>query len=60
LTYKNTNQLNFIDFWSKQYKYSNEHLYNENIGKDLTKDRILKLFEWKNGTPLSTKNLNLL
>jgi len=55
LTYKDTNQLDFIDFWSKQYKYSNEYLYNENIGKDLTKDRILKLFEWKNGTTLSTK-----
>lgn len=26
----------FMDFWSSQYSYPNESLYNENIGKDLT------------------------
>ncbi len=54
---KETNQIEFIDFWSKQYNYSNESMYDNNIGKELTEDRILKLFQWKNGTPLSVKKL---
>ena len=45
----------FIDFWSKQYYFPNEHLYNDNIGKELTEKRIWDLFLWKNGTPLSEK-----
>jgi len=54
---KDTNQIEFVDFWSKQYNYSNEYMYDDNIGKELTEERILKLFQWKNGTPLSTKKL---
>jgi len=50
---KETNQVEFIDFWSKQYKYSNEYMYDNNIGKELTEKRILELFQWKNGTILS-------
>lgn len=45
----------FINFWSKQYSYENEHLYDDNIGKELTEERIWALFRWKNGTPLSEK-----
>lgn len=54
---KETNQLEFVDFWSKQYNYSNEHIYDDNIGKELTEERIFKLFQWKNGTPLSALKL---
>jgi len=45
----------FIRFWSKQYEFKNEHLYDENIGKELNEDRIWALFQWKNGGPLSEK-----
>jgi hypothetical protein len=54
---KETNQLEFVNFWSKQYNYSNEYIYDDNIGKKLTEERILKLFQWKNGTPLSVLKL---
>ena len=45
----------FIDFWSRQYSYENEYLYDKNIGKELTEERIWDLFLWKNGRPLSEK-----
>jgi hypothetical protein len=45
----------FIDFWSRKYYYKNEYLYDDNIGKELTVERIWKLFLWKNGRPLSKK-----
>ena len=54
---KETNQIEFVDFWSKQYTYSNEYMYDDNIGKELTQERILKLFHSKNGTPLSKLKL---
>lgn len=43
----------FMHFWSSQYAYEKEHLYAENIGQELNEKRILDLFEWKNGMPLS-------
>lgn len=44
----------FVDYWSRQYKYSPpEKLYVLNIGKPLTEQSIMELFEWKNGMPLS-------
>jgi hypothetical protein len=46
---------NFLSFWSRQYSYKYEHLYNDNIGKELTEKRIWALFVWKNGGPLSEK-----
>ena len=49
------NKSEFINFWSKQYDFKNEHLYNQNIGKELNEDRIWALFRWKNGGPLSKK-----
>ncbi len=54
---KEVNEIEFLDFWSSQYSYSKEYLYDDNIGKELTEERILKLFEWKNGTPLSALKL---
>jgi hypothetical protein len=45
----------FISLWSRQYSYENEHLYDDNIGKELIEDRIWALFQWKNGGPLSKK-----
>jgi hypothetical protein len=45
----------FINFWSKQYSYPKDYLYNDNIGKELIENRIWDLFLWKNGKPLSEK-----
>src|SRR6266511_1632125 len=43
----------FVQFWSARYFYPKEELYDKNIGRELTEARILELFTWKNGTPLS-------
>jgi hypothetical protein len=43
----------FVEFWSLRYRYAKEHLYNDNIGQELSEERIFELYEWKNGTPLS-------
>lgn len=48
----------FVNFWSQRYQYAEEHLYNDNIGHELTEQRILDLFRWKNGTLLSEKKYN--
>lgn len=46
----------FIEFWSAFYKYPKEHLYSERIERqEFTVDDLEKLFEWKNGKPLSQK-----
>ena len=45
----------FVNFWSKQYFYPKDYLYNDNIGKELIEERIWALFIWKNGKPLSEK-----
>lgn len=45
----------FVEFWMRLYEYPNEHLYNDNIGQQLTKQSILALFEWKNGSRLSNR-----
>ena len=45
----------FVDFWSGRYHYVEEYLYAENIGQDLTEQRILDLFRWKNGRRLSAR-----
>ena len=49
------NEAQFIEFWSHRYAYAEENLYAENIGQELTEQRILSLFRWKNGTPLSQR-----
>lgn len=43
----------FVDFWSARYTDYDDNFYHENVGHELTEDRILKLFKWKNGTTLS-------
>ena len=54
----------FIEHWAQIYEEKNkkvEHLYKENMGKELTvEDRLKKrraLFKWKNGGRLSAKKL---
>ena len=48
----------FIDFWSVRYTGYDDNFYMANIGKDLSETRILDLFTWKNGTPLSENKKN--
>lgn len=43
----------FVDHWSSQYNYSGDKLYNQNIEKPLSADKIKNLFVWKNGSKLS-------
>jgi hypothetical protein len=45
----------FVRFWERLYSTYDEDFYQENIGKSLTKERIERWFEWKNGGPLSAK-----
>jgi hypothetical protein len=39
----------FVEVWSAEYRYPNQRLYDENVGKNLTDERVLNLFAWKNG-----------
>jgi hypothetical protein len=43
----------FLELWSQWYFDPREDLYESNIGRELTPERIRLLFEWKNGGPLS-------
>jgi hypothetical protein len=45
----------FVEFWSARYKDTQEDLYMINVGQELTTERILSLYQWKNGTPLSER-----
>ncbi len=50
----------FVKFWSDRYTYAKgradlEHLYQENIHRPLTKETVLLLFKWKNGSRLARK-----
>ena len=47
----------FISHWSEKYKYPLEEKYDNNIGKPLDKVSRLELFEWKNGSVISSKKL---
>lgn len=52
----NSNSIpDFIEHWSSKYFYAQEEKYEKNIGRPLTKETILELFEWKNGSKISTK-----
>ncbi len=48
----------FLRFWSAVYRYNDEQAYDDNIGKELTSDRIQALFHWKNGMSLSGDKLS--
>lgn len=45
----------FVDFWSSQYDARSDVLYEQNITKPLTAQKIRQLFVWKNGSTLSTR-----
>jgi hypothetical protein len=47
----------FVDHWSSVYIYDDEEKYDSNIGKPLTEESLMALFEWKNGRLLSKKKL---
>ncbi|WP_232507719.1 hypothetical protein [Ghiorsea bivora] len=55
ITCKNITQ--FIEHWSSKYIYSNEQKYDDNVGKPLTAESRLELFEWKNGSVISAKKI---
>jgi hypothetical protein len=38
----------FVEYWSSQYPLVNEPVYQANVGKPLTAERVWALFEWKN------------
>ena len=47
----------FVRFWSRQYNWVvKPALYDNNIGRELTEERIWELFRWKSGRPLSEDN----
>ncbi len=52
-----TTKTRFVEFWSARYKGYDEDFYQKNIGKQLTKQRILDWYEWKNGMPLAPLKL---
>ena len=43
----------FVKFWAARYGGYDETFYQDNIGKELTSDRILEWYEWKNGMRLA-------
>lgn len=57
---RSASSVEFVEFWSRQYSYDADRAdlpYEENINKPLTRERIITLFEWKNGSRLSAKKL---
>lgn len=48
----------FLSHWEKSYSYKNEWKYDSNIGKSLTKQSRLELFEWKNGSSIAQKKID--
>ncbi len=51
----------FIKQWSSFYNYENMNLYDNNIGKlSLSKQDLIELYIWKNGTVLSKKKMESL
>ena len=47
----------FLSHWGKSY-YDEEWKYDNNIGKPLTEQSRLELFEWKNGSRIAPKKLD--
>ncbi len=47
----------FVEFWSARYPTVNEPIYQANIGKPLTEQRLLNLFKWKNNGPIAQHKL---
>lgn len=57
LAINNLRESDFVEFWSSRYPTKNEPVYQANIGKPLTEQRLLALFEWKNNGPISKQKL---
>ena len=56
LAYNTANIDEFISFWSRFYNYPIEELYTPRINKkQYSKDDLVQLFVWKNGSRLSQK-----
>jgi hypothetical protein len=55
---ENADANEFVEFWSSRYSGYDDEFYEANVGRELTEERILALFEWKNGTPLSGSKRN--
>jgi len=53
LSGQKTHSAGFIRYWSEAYDYADEDSYTNNIGKPLTKRRLMELFRWKNGREIS-------
>jgi hypothetical protein len=45
----------FVERWAVLYDYKLEDQYDLNIGQPLTRERVLALFEWKNGGRFSRR-----
>jgi hypothetical protein len=58
LVEKFASESEFIEFWAEQYDDPRDHLYSENIGKNLTPVRLRDLFEWKNGGPIAKRKMD--
>ena len=46
-----------MKFWAGLYQYQQERLYADNIGRPLTRERVIELFVWKNGGRLSAPKM---
>lgn len=51
----NSNEADFVRFWSQHYNYPDNYLYDENIDLSPSEQRTKNLYRWKNGTDLSRK-----
>jgi hypothetical protein len=48
----------FLSHWAKTYSYDDAWKYDNNIGKPLSEQSRLELFEWKNGKRIAEKKIN--
>ena len=48
----------FVEFWAARYPTMKDSAYLSNIGKPLNDERLLALFEWKNGGPIAQLKLD--
>ena len=54
---QHVDSIKFIEYWAAQYPMKNESIYQENIRKPLTAERVLALFEWKNSGPMAKQKI---
>lgn len=53
----NSNMEDFITYWSAKYRDEYEEKYDRNIDKPLTEQSRIELFQWKNGSKISSRKL---